>query len=250
VVAVLSTGIWLRVRLAPQLAGSTEREPAPSFDAIVRAVVRPWGVLLLVALVLGGLYGGFFTPTEAGAIGAAGALVLALAAGKVNRTSLVDVLAEVGRSTASIFLLLIAAQMYSRMLALSGLASRLSEWAASLPVAPIVIVLAFVGVFLLLGMIIDSVSILLLTIPIMHPVIVKLGFDPIWFAMVAIVAIEIGLLTPPFGMVAFAMQSALGREASLQEIFSGATPFTIKLLLALALVIALPAISTWLPSLL
>lgn len=251
VAALLALGIWLRARISPGLVGDLHgAAEKPEFGDIVKAALKPWGVILLVALVLGGLYGGFFTPTEAGAIGAAGALVLALISGRVNGSSSLEVLAEIGRSTASIFLLLIAAQMYSRMLTISGLASTLSEWAATLPVAPIVIVLAFVLVFLLLGMIIDSVSILLLTIPIMFPVIVKLGFDPIWFGMVSIVAIEIGLLTPPFGMVAFAMQSALGDSASLEEIFAGSLPFTALLVVALILLIAFPAISTWLPSVL
>ncbi len=248
--AVLSAGIWLRVRLKPELAGNTDALPPLTLNSFVRAAVKPWGVLLLICLVLGGLYGGFFTPTEAGAIGASGALVLTIMARQLNWASGVEVLAEIGRATASIFLLLIAAQMYSRMLTISGLAASLSEWAATLPVAPMVLVLAFVLVFLMLGMIIDSVSILLLTVPIMYPVIIKLGFDPIWFGMVAIISIEIGLLTPPFGMVAFAMQSALGDSASLEEIFAGSMPFTLLLLVALALVIALPGISTWLPSML
>jgi len=250
VVAVLSAGIWLRVRLTPQLSGQVDDSPAPSFAEIVRAAVKPWGVVLLIALVLGGLYGGVFTPTEAGAVGAFGALLLALFARQVNKASVLGVLSEIGRSTASIFLLLIAAQMYSRMLTLSGLARALSDWAAALHVAPILIVLAFVLVFLLLGMIIDSVSILLLTIPIMVPVILKLGMDPVWFGMVSILAIEIGLLTPPFGMVVFAMKSSLEGEATVEEIFAGAMPFVVKLMLALAIVIWVPAVSTWLPSLL
>jgi C4-dicarboxylate transporter DctM subunit len=248
--AVLSAGIWLRVRLNPLVAGDPSSLPPLTFRTMVRAAVKPWGVVLLICLVLGGLYGGFFTPTEAGAIGASGALVLTIMARQLNWSSGVEVLAEIGRATASIFLLLIAAQMYSRMLTISGLAAALSDWAATLPVAPIVLVLAFVAVFLMLGMIIDSVSILLLTIPIMYPVIIKLGFDPIWFGMVAIISIEIGLLTPPFGMVAFAMQSALGDTATLEEIFAGSLPFMLLLLVALALVIALPGISTWLPSML
>lgn len=247
---ILSIGIWLRVRMSPQLGGQTDVMATISFQELVRAAVKPWGVVLLIILVLGGLYGGFFTPTEAGAIGASGALVLTLFAKQLNRKSAIQVLSEIGRSTASIFLLLIAAQMYSRMLTISGLASRLSEWAAGLPVPPMVIVLAFVLVFLLLGMIIDSVSILLLTIPIMFPVIVKLGFDPIWFGMVSIVAIEIGLLTPPFGMVPFAMKSSLGRSANLEEIFAGSMPFVILLVISLIFVIAFPSISTWLPSVL
>lgn len=247
---ILSLGIWIRVRLSPGLAGQLAVPGTLTAADLIRAAVKPWGVLTLVALVLGGLYGGFFTPTEAGAVGAAGALVLALAARQVNRTSALEVLSEIGRSTASIFLLLIAAQMYSRMLTISGLATSLSEWAATLPVPPMVIVLAFVLVFLLLGMIIDSVSILLLTVPIMFPVIVALGFDPIWFGMVSIVAIEIGLLTPPFGMVPFAMQSSLGKDAKVEEIFAGSMPFTLLLALALAAIIAVPSISTWLPSVL
>lgn len=247
---ILSAGIWLRVRMSPRLAGDIRVIPVASAGELVRAAVKPWGVILLIALVLGGLYGGFFTPTEAGAIGAAGALLLTISAGNLSRKSALEVLSDIGRSTASIFLLLIAAQMYSRMLTISGLAAHLSEWAAALQVAPLVIVLAFVLVFLLLGMIIDSVSILLLTIPIMYPVIINLGFDPIWFGMISIVAIEIGLLTPPFGMVAFAMQSSLGKSASLEEIFAGSLPFTLLLVIALAVMIAFPSISTWLPSVL
>jgi C4-dicarboxylate transporter DctM subunit len=247
---ILSLGIWLRVRLNPALARQVETGERLTAADVMRAALKPWGVVLLIALVLGGLYGGLFTPTEAGAIGAAGALVLAIAARQVNFRSTVEVLMDIGRSTASIFLLLIAAQMYSRMLTISGLASNLSEWAAGLPVPPMVIVSAFVLVFLLLGMIIDSVSILLLTIPIMFPVIIKLGFDPIWFGMVSIVAIEIGLLTPPFGMVPFAMQSSLGKSANIEEIFAGSFPFVLLLAIALVVVIAIPAISTWLPSVL
>jgi len=247
---ILSLGIWLRVRMNPELARLTDTGLELTRADLMRAALKPWGVVLLIALVLGGLYGGLFTPTEAGAVGAAGALVLAIAARQVNMKSATEVLMDIGRSTASIFLLLIAAQMYSRMLTISGLASNLSEWAARLPVAPMVIVAAFVLVFLLLGMIIDSVSILLLTIPIMYPVIIKLGFDPIWFGMVSIVAIEIGLLTPPFGMVPFAMQASLGKGASLEEIFAGSFPFVVLLGIALLFVIAFPALSTWLPSVL
>lgn len=250
VVVVLAGGIWLRVRLAPRLSGQLDPAPAPTWAEYLRAALKPWGVIGLIGLVLGGLYGGLFTPTEAGAVGAFGALLLAMLARRVNGRAIVGVLSEIGRSTASIFLLLIAAQMYSRMLTLSGLARALSDWAATLQVAPILIVLAFVLVLLLLGMIIDSVSILLLTVPIMVPVVLKLGLDPIWFGMVAILAIEIGLLTPPFGMVVFAMKSSLEDQATVEEIFAGAWPFMVKLLIALAIVIAVPGISTWLPSLL
>jgi len=140
--------------------------------------------------------------------------------------------------------------MYSRMLTISGLAAKLSAWAAGLPVPPMVIIAMFIVVFLLLGMIIDSVSILLLTVPIMYPVAVKLGYDPIWFGMVSIVAIEIGLLTPPFGMVVFAMKSSLGGSVKIEDIFLGSIPFMLMLALALLIIIAYPPLSTWLPSVL
>jgi C4-dicarboxylate transporter DctM subunit len=248
VTVILSLGIWLMVYFSPRLGGQSEKMAPLDWNTAVRTAVKPWGVILLVGLVLGGLYGGFFTPTEAGGIGAAGAMVLVIINRKLSWKAFVGVLTEIGRTTGSIFLLLIAAQMYSRMLTISGLATKMSEWAAGLPVAPMVIILMFVVVFLLLGCIIDSVSILLLTIPIMFPVIVKLGYDPIWFGMVSIVAIEIGLLTPPFGMVVFAMKSSLGDSVKIEDIFMGSWPFILMLVLAFGLVIAYPGISTWLPS--
>lgn len=249
VTAILSLGIWLMILVKPRLGGDLEKLPHLDFATVVRIAVKPWGVILLIAMVLGGIYGGVFTPTEAGGVGAAGALLLVVVKRKLSLASMTGILMEIGRTTASIFLLLIAAQMYSRMLTISGLATKFSTWAAGLPVAPIMIVLLFLVVFLVLGMIIDSVSILLLTVPIMFPVITKLGYDPIWFGMVSIIAIEIGLLTPPFGMVVFAMKASLGSSVKIEEIFHGSIPFLALLLLALAVVVAYPPLSTWLPSL-
>lgn len=248
VTAILSLGIWLMVFFTPRLGGQLEKMAPMDRHLALRTVLKPWGVILLIGLVLGGIYGGFFTPTEAGGIGAAGALVLVIVKRKLSWINLGELLGEIGRTTASIFLLLIAAQMYSRMLTISGLAAKMSVWAAGLPVPPIVIIAMFIVVFMLLGMIIDSVSILLLTIPIMFPVAVKLGYDPIWFGMVSIVAIEIGLLTPPFGMVVFAMKSSLGGSVKIEDIFVGSIPFLFMLGLALLIIIAYPPLSTWLPS--
>jgi len=249
VTAVLSLGIRTMIYFKPRLGGRIEKgEPFTPRNAL-RAISSCWAVLALILLVLGGIWGGLFTPTEAGAVGAAGGFLLVVAKGKLNLRELWRVLLDGGQTTASIFLLLICAQMYSRMLTISGLASRISEGATSLPVPPWVIIAGFLVVWLVLGCIIDSTSIILLTIPIMHPVAVKLGYDPIWFTIVAIVTIEIGLLTPPFGMVVFAMKSALGDEAKIEEIFAGSTPFMLMLIIALAIIIAFPILSTFLPSL-
>ncbi len=168
---------------------------------------------------------------------------------KFTLRGLWSVLLDGGQTTASIFMLLICAQMYSRMLTLSGLASKITIFATTLPVPPICIIPGFIVVFLILGCIIDSVSIILLTIPIMHPVAVKLGYHPIWFSIVSIVAIEIGLLTPPFGMVVFAMKSALGGKATIEEIFIGSFPFIIMLGISLVIIMCFPILSTFLPSL-
>ena len=229
--------------------GRIEKVGSLNFKTITTTVLKPWGVIALIVLVLGGIYGGFFTPTEAGAIGASGAFILVVLKGKFSLKGFWGILMASGQTTASIFLLLITAQMYSRMLTLSGLASSLSEWTATLPVPPIAIVLAFILIMFFLGMILDSVSILLLTIPIMFPIIIKLGYDPIWFGIVAIVAIEVGLLTPPFGMVIFSMKSALGADVEIEEIFLGSVPFLLMLIISLMILIIFPSLSTWLPSL-
>ena len=249
VTIILSLGIRTMILFRPHLGGVTAEVKAFSFRTMVRETMVSWAIMALIILVLGGIWGGLFTPTEAGAVGAAGAFILVVVKGKFNLRTLWQVLLDGGQTTASIFMLLICAQMYSRMLTISGLAAKISQWATTLPVAPIFIILGFIVVFLILGCIIDSVSIILLTIPIMHPVAVKLGYDPIWFAIVAIITIEIGLLTPPFGMVVFAMKSSLGGKATIEEIFQGALPFLLMLGISLVIIMAFPILSTWLPSL-
>jgi len=246
VTIILSFGIWLMVVIRPERGGIREDRERLDFRTIVRTALKPWGVFVLIFLVLGGIYGGLFTPTEAGAIGAAGALILVIATGNFTWTNIKEVLLDVGNTTASIFLLLIAAQMYSRMLTLTGLATEFTAWASALPVPPIVVIIGFLMVFILLGMVLDSVSIMLLTVPVMFPVVIQLGFDPIWFGIILIVAVEIGLLTPPFGMVIFAMKSALGDTVDIEDIFIGALPFLLMLVLALAILVAYPPFVTWL----
>lgn len=247
--AVLSIGIRVMIHFRPEIGGTTEKAKPFTFKNVVVEASTSWAVAALVVLVMGGIWGGLFTPTEAGAVGAAGGFLLVVVKGKFNLKGIWRVLLDGGQTTASIFLLLICAQMYSRMLTISGLAGKITATAVSLPVPPLVIILGFIVVFLVLGCIIDSTSIILLTIPIMHPVAVKLGYDPIWFAIVSIITIEIGLLTPPFGMVVFAMKSALGDQARIEEIFQGSTPFMLMLFVALIIIMAFPILSTFLPSL-
>lgn len=250
VMAVLSLGIWTMVLVKPRLGGRQVELQRLDFRTLVRVATAPWAVVALVFLVVGGIWGGFFTPTEAGAVGAAGGfLLIFINRQKLSFRGLWQILLDAGQTTASIFLLLICAQMYSRVLTMSGLAGNVTQWVTALAIPPIFVVLGFIVVFVLLGCILDSTSIIILTIPLMHPIAFNLGYDPLWFAIVAILSIEIGLLTPPFGMVAFAMKSAIGNTVRVEDIFAGVVPFILLLGLALGIIIAFPRLSTWLPSL-
>lgn len=247
---ILSAGIVGMITWNPRLGGLV-RGQRPKYERPnVLAMVRPWPIYSLIALVLGGIWGGLFTPTEAGAVGAGGAMVLMIARGKMTRSKLLEVMLECGKTVAVVFFLLIAAQMYSRMLTLSGVPTAISAWAVTATDTPMLIIIGFMGVLLILGCLIDSVSILLLTMPIMAPVAFHLGYDPIWFGIVVIVTVEIGLITPPFGMVVFAMKASLPDDVRLEDIFMGSMPFLVMLFGAVALLIAFPQITLWLPNLL
>ncbi len=249
VASVLIITILVWVRINPALVGR-EGQVVVAEKLTPALVMKIWPILALIGLVLGGIYGGLFTPTEAGAIGTLGALILIILRGRFTGKSLLEMLLETGKATASIFFLLVTAQMYSRMLTLSRLPETLTTSVSALDVPAIVILLAFILVLLVLGCIIDSVSIILLTMPIMVPIALSFGYDKVWFGMVAIVTIELGLLTPPFGMVVFAMKAALPDDVKIEEIFLGAAPFFFMLIFALALVIIFPEISLFLPRLL
>lgn len=244
----LSLAIVIMIRLRPELCG-VEGKVARTGPAMTRRqlITRPWAVYALMILVLGGIYAGWFTPTEAGGIGALGAFVLVVLKRKFGFKSTYQLLLQTGSATATIFFLLITAQMYSRMLSLSGLPEFLTKLMIGAAVPPMVIVLFFVLIMLILGTILDSTSIMLLTMPIMVPVVLKLGYDNLWFGMVSILAIELGQLTPPCGMVIYAMKAAMPTETTISEIFSASLPFFVVLLGALGVIIAFPMITLWLP---
>lgn len=246
---VLSVGIYLMVLIRPELGGKRPDFAEIGLKNFLITLFKPWTFLMLISLVLGGIYLGFFTPTEAGAIGAFGAFILFLLKRGLNVKELWTTLQETGYTSASIFFLLISAQMYSRMLTVSGLPAQASKLVAAMDVPPIFIIIIFVIIFIILGAILDSSSILLVTIPLMYPVIKALQFDNIWFGVVAVVAVEMGLLTPPFGMVVFAMKASLIDEATIEDIFVGSFPFLIMIVAVLILVIAFPSLSLWLPGL-
>jgi tripartite ATP-independent transporter DctM subunit len=213
------------------------------------AVVSTLLVMALVAGTLGGIWLGFFTPTEGAGVGAAASLLLAIGKG-VRVKEIGEVVLSVGRTLAPLLLLLVAAQLYSRVLTMTGFTRAAQEVLLGSGLGAMGILALMVLIWFVLGCLIDSISILLLTVPVFAPIAAALGIDPLAFAMIGIVAVETGLLTPPFGLLAFTVKAALPDEPiSVGQIFAGAVPYWIALLAVIVCLALLPAIATYLPGL-
>jgi tripartite ATP-independent transporter DctM subunit len=202
-------------------------------------------IMALVALILGGLYTGFFTPTEAGAVGAAGALVLAVLRGRLDGPKFWRVLRETGLVSASILFLLIAAGLYSRMLSMAGVPQAIGDLVEHLGLGPYGFLAVFVVIILLMGMILDSTSILLIMVPIGAPIAAAMGFDLIHFGIIVIIAVEMGLLTPPFGISVFTVKATLSDpRVGIETIFAGALPYVAVMGVALVAIALMPWLAT------
>jgi C4-dicarboxylate transporter DctM subunit len=201
-------------------------------------------IAALVALVLGGLYSGFFTPTEAGGVGAFGALVIALLRRSLGKGNLWRVLHETGSVSCTILILLVAAAFYSRMLSVAGVPVAIADLVRDAGLGPYGFLALYIGIVLLLGMILDSSSILLIMTPVAAPIAQAFGFDLIHFGVITVLAVEMGLLTPPFGISVFTVKSTLNDpRVSVESIFAGAMPFVGAMFLVLLLVCAFPWLS-------
>ncbi len=245
---IYTIGIMVMVRFRPQLTGNLNTAKYEERFGKLQAVRNTWGIILLIILVLGGMYSGLTTPTEAGAVGAIGACGLAIVKRRFKIQDMHFALRETGLVIASFFTLFFGAQIYSRMLALSGLVNKLTTLLLTLSPHPIIIIFMMVCVWLILGCLIDSISIMILTLPIMLPVVKGLNLDLIWFGVIATITIEMGLLSPPFGMVPFVMKSTLGKKVHVEDIFRGVLPFLLMMFITLLLLITFPKLCTWLPS--
>ncbi|MGX1100943.1 TRAP transporter large permease subunit [Amorphus sp. MBR-141] len=237
--------ILVLARFFPGFTG--EAAPLAEYEAMSAAGIagRLLPVVFIVFVVMGGIYGGVFAPTEAGAAGAFGALVVGLARRKLTWKVMRSLALETGYITAGLLFLIIAANLYGRMLTLTTIPMQMTEFIASLDVNLLGFMLLYLAVVVLLGMILDSVSIMLIMLPMALPVVSALGGDLIWFGIVTVIAIEIGLLTPPFGLSVFVVKGSLPPGfVSLSDIFSGAAPFVITMVLVTILLVLVPAIST------
>ncbi len=214
-----------------------------------RALARVYGVLALFILVIGGIYAGIFTPTEAAGIGASGAFLIALAKRSLTIPVLMEILRDSVKTSTMLFAILIGALTLSSFVTRTGFPNLLGEWLASLGVPAMVTLLAMLAIYILLGMILESLSMLLLTLPVFFPIVQQLGFDPVWFGIVVVVVTEISLITPPVGLNVFVL-SAMVPDIKTRTIFRGVVPFWIVDIVRLALLVAIPALSLWLPGLL
>jgi tripartite ATP-independent transporter DctM subunit len=220
--------------------------PKTSFKDKVISLKLTWPMVFLFLLVLGGIYMGVFTPTEGGAVGAFGALVITFSMRRLNFKKFVDSLLEATQTTAMVMLLIIGAYILMKFLAVSQLTTFMGETVAGLNVPTGVIFIGIVLLYIILGMFLDIISAVILTIPVIFPLIEGLGLDPIWFGVIVVILVEMGLVTPPVGMDAFVLAGAI--DIPVGKIFRSVLPFLVAMLVCIALLYFFPDIALWLPS--
>lgn len=234
---------WFTPKLIGKVRSAEDIEPA-SWGEIMTKLAP---IVLLVVAVVGGIYAGLFTPTEAAAVGAGLAFLIALSKKRIDWTSFKSIIVETGFVSAAILFLIVAANLYTRQVALTGIPMKVADWVTGAGLDMTGFLAVYLVILLFLGMILDSVSIMLIMLPIMMPVLEALDGSKIWFGIVTVVAIEIGLLTPPFGLSIYVVKGVLPKNyASLATIFIGAIPFVICMILVIILLMAFPSLSLWL----
>ena len=230
----------------PELLPSGPRSSWAERGAALRDV---WAPILLFVFVIGGLYGGLFTPTEAGGMGAGGAFLIGVARRRLTRPLILQSLLQATRTAAAVFTVLIGALLFGYFLTITGTPQRVTEFLTGLGIGPYGVLTLILLMYLVLGCLMDAMAMIILTVPIVFPVIQQLGFDPIWFGVIIVMTVELGLIHPPVGMNVFVIKSVVG-ELRFSTIFRGVAPFIVTDLLRLALLAALPILATWLPSVL
>ena len=221
--------------------------PGTTIRVKVTSIFKAWTAVVLFLVVMGGIYFGFFTPNEAAGMGAFMAFVFALFSGKLNWASFVQCLLDSGKTTAMIFLIIIGANIFSSFLGLTRIPMGLADFVAGLEVNRFVILAAMILVYVILGCIMDCYAIMILTVPILFPVIELLEFDPIWFGVLMVIVLEVGLITPPVGLNVFVLKGA-APDVPMSTIFRGVWPFVIAALVAIIILTVFPQLATWLPS--
>lgn len=237
--------VWLVCWRRPEAGPPAERLP---YRERFRALAGVAGISALFALVIGGIYAGVFTATEAAGIGASGAFLIALARRRLTLANLLETLSDTAATTTMMFMVLIGALIFSNFVNIAGLPAALSGMAAASDLPPWGILLAVLGVYLCLGMVLESLSMVLLTVPIFAPMMASLGYDLVWFGIVVVVVTEISLITPPVGLNVFVLKTVMP-DVPLGRIFRGIVPFILADIVRLALIVAVPSLVLLLPGL-
>jgi len=206
-----------------------------------------WAPLVLFVFVIGGLYGGFFTPTEAGGVGASGAFILGLVRRKLDGPKIREALLSATRTAAAVFTVLIGALLFGYFLTITQSPQKLTEFLTGLGIGRYGVLALIMLMYLVLGCLMDAMAMIILTVPIIYPVIVHLGFDPIWFGVIIVMTVELGLIHPPVGMNVFVIKSVV-KDVSFTTIFKGVLPFIVTDIIRLVILIAFPIIALWLPT--
>ena len=244
-VVLYAVTIYVLGRMRPQDLPAGTRTPWKQRWQSVRGL---WGTAGLFLFVLGGMYFGVFTPTEAAAMGVFGAVLIGWGRGRMSVAVLRDALAETLRVSASIFTIVIGAYLFGYFLSVAGTTQALIDFIVHLQLDRYTVLFFVLVMYLFLGAIMDELAMILLTIPVVYPAMMQLGFDPIWFGVIIVMTVTFGLICPPVGMNVFVV-NALARDLRLAEIYRGVAPFIAADVVRLALLVAFPAISVWLPSL-
>jgi tripartite ATP-independent transporter DctM subunit len=241
-IAVIALLTWRQPLLAPPGPKSNWKERLDSLRGSLAEV------LFVFALSMGGLFAGWFTPTEAGAVGAAGVLLAALAGKDLNMEGFRKSLYDTTRTTAMIMLMIAGAMIFGRFMAISRVPFELAAWTGSLPLPPVAVLALILLIYLILGCFIDALALILLTIPIFFPVVVgTLGYDPIWFGVIMVLVVAMGVITPPVGMNVFVIKG-VAPDIPIELIFKGVWPFLLAVIICLGILIAFPSLATLLPT--
>jgi tripartite ATP-independent transporter DctM subunit len=223
------------------------KHKAEGRGAMLEGLKNVWAPLTLFIFVIGGLYGGFFTPTEAGGVGATGAFLLGVLRGKLDKAGIKEALLSATRTAAAVFTVLIGALIFGYFLTITQTPQRLTELLTGLGLGKYGVLALIMVMYLVLGCLMDAMAMIILTVPIIFPVVVQLGFDPIWFGVIIVMTVELGLIHPPVGMNVFVIKSVI-KDVSFLTIFKGVLPFVVTDLLRLLILIMFPIIALWLPS--
>ena len=217
-----------------------------SWPQRIAATKDIWETLLLFLFVIGGMYGGWFTVTEAASMGAMGALVLGLIQRRLDAKAIMQCLVESLRTTAAIFMIVIGAYLFGYFLTITQTTQKLIALLVALPIGAYGVLAIILGMYFILGAIMDELAMILLTVPIVFPVMMQLGFDPVWFGVIIVMAVTLGLICPPVGMNVFVINS-IARDVSLGTIYRGVMPFIVSDIVRLTILCAFPALSLYLP---